>query len=697
MILALCAMMGSLALEETYDHTFTLKLNRTDVQTVHVAGTFNSWNNREYPLEKKDGEWTRTVRLPAGNHQYKFVLNGTEWVTDPKVKAVDDGMGNMNSILALMPPGYEAAAARGDGKITPSGLRHVPRAEFLNYDQGDLILKVRTRLGDVQKVLVQAGGKKVSMDRVAQDELFETYKVRIPWNRKSPVDYVVELEDGEKTLRYGANGLGEQNATPFRLDPKTFKPFEVPNWVEDTVFYQIFPDRFENGDKSNDPEGTVEWGTKPTYWNWMGGDVAGVLKRQSHLKSLGVNGVYFNPIMTANSNHRYDPCDYFKVCPHFGTNEEFAKMTHTLHNAGIRVVLDQIYDHSGVKFAPFKDVLKNQDKSAYKDYFFIRKFPVEVKPNQNYEGWFGTEWMPKLNLKNDKLKQYLLDSTGFWMKKAKLSGWRLDVANEVPEWFWREFRSYVKQRDPNAWIVGEVWTRANTWLGGDQWDASMNYPFRYACLDFIAKGTISPDQFVQRLTDLWNWYPSQVSRNQMNLLSSHDTPRFLTDAGGDRRKQKLAAFVQLTWPGAPSIYYGEEIGMEGGADPDNRRPMDWTQANAANDMLKHYQSLIRMRKASEVIRKGAPFALPSTGQVAVYGVRYRGQVAVMAANRSDQAQEVTVSAQGQKSFMNGQNGAQIRTSSTGQISFIVPAWSGVALLPPDTKLLSPKSNHSQEK
>jgi len=681
LVLAALAFQSNL---QTQTHTFELTLPRA-VKSVHVAGTFNNWNGRALPMTSDAGgkHWKVTTSIPVGRHMYKFVINDTAWVVDPNAASqVPDGLGNTNSLLLVLPSGFESAAATGDGRITESAIAHSSKIPDINFDQGMLQFRLQTRTGDIQECwlhIQKSGAKptKIAMTLAAQDELYATYTAECSYTKASSLKYWFSVKDGNKKRELGRNGLRSAGVDCFEIKASESPLFAVPQWVEGTVFYQIFPDRFENGDKSNDPEGTIAWDGDPAHYNWFGGDAAGVVKRMGHLKSLGVNGVYINPVMTANSNHRYDPCDYFKVDPSFASNDEFVDMVAKLDRSGIRVVLDQIYDHCGTKFAPFVDVLKNQEKSKFKDYFFIKSYPVEVRQKPPYEGWFGTEWMPKLNLKQPDLKKYLLDSTTFWMKQARLSGWRLDVADEVPEWFWREFRQHVKAINPKAWIVGEVWGDARRWLSGDQWDASMNYPFRAHCLAFIAKGTAKPSHFLNGLMQVWNLYVPQVSRNQLNMLSSHDTARFLTEAGGDRRLQKLAVAVQMTWPGAPSIYYGEELGMEGKHDPDNRRGMRWDLADESNDMLAWYKKLIQLRRNSPIIMKGKPrpvMAFDNEG-VAVYAVDYQGQTVMTLINRSEKTHRLNFSTGSNCAAWRDMLSGELTSQSGGTVDLSIPPMS----------------------
>ncbi|HRF59615.1 MAG TPA: alpha-amylase family glycosyl hydrolase [Fimbriimonadaceae bacterium] len=627
------------------DHEFLYRADR-DLKSVAVAGTFNNWDKKANLMARgADGRtWTFKRRLQPGKHQYKFVLDDENWVTDPKAqKQEDDGNGNINSILILFPSEYlKTPGKKGDGVVTPSAIRHLQSAPDLNFDRGELTLAITVRPEDVAKLEVVTPNRRIPLTRTAGDEILETWRAKVPWNRRDGLKYRFELGDGPKTWVLGANGVREKEAEWFALDPKTFKPFEVPKWVEKTVFYQIFPDRFDNGSAANDPKDVQKWGDEPTYWNRYGGDIAGVERRMGHLVDLGVNAVYFNPVMKAPAYHRYDPVDFYEIDPEFGTNAEFKKLTAGLEKVGIRTVLDQIFDHVGVTFPPFVDVLKNQQKSKYLDYFFIKSFPVAVKQNPPYEAWWGAESMPKVNLAQPELKKYLLDSVNFWHDNATLAGWRLDVANEVPDWFWREFRQRVKGIDPNTWIVGEVWYNAAPWLKGDMWDASMNYPFRDAVLRFVAEGKTTSTQFLNQLMTVYSWTVPQVSRNQLNLISSHDTPRFITLAGNNRKLAAMGAVVQFTWVGAPSVYYGEEIGMEGGADPQNRRGMRWDMVNPNNGLLNLYRRLTHLRTNASVLQSGDPGIVlaDDANRVAVFSRTLGNEVAVTALNRSDRAQDV---------------------------------------------------------
>ncbi|MEZ0325358.1 MAG: alpha-amylase family glycosyl hydrolase [Fimbriimonas sp.] len=646
-------------------HTFTYEASPL-VKKVNIAGSFNGWSKTANEMRHIPGTntWTSTHKLSLGKHTYKFVLDDDRWITDPKAKSEDDGNGNINSVLILTPLDYKTPASRTDNIIAVSALSHASNVPDFNWDRGKLTITFTARPNDIGQVFVVANGKPIQMKSVASDELYERYRAQVPWNRKQDLDYFFLLLGGEAKA-FGTNGLTD-GAKPFHVSAKTYKPFTVPTWVEKTVLYQIFPDRFANGDKANDPKDVQPWNAKPTYYNRFGGDVAGIEQHLGYLKDLGIGGIYFNPVFKSISNHRYQAVDYKQIDPEFGTNQEFSALTKDLKKAGIRTILDGVFNHTAPEFFAFADVVKNGAASKYKDWYWFHSFPVKVGPNPNYDCWWGAPSMPKLNVLQPDAKKYLLSVPTFWQSEASIDGWRLDVANEVAMDFWRDFRKAVKANNPNAWIVGEHWGDSSPWLGGDQWDATMNYLFRDAVLHLVHKDRSGkPSLFMDRLMNTYSLYAPQVSRNLMNLLGSHDTARILTEVGGDKDLAKMAAIIQFTWIGTPCIYYGDELGMEGGPDPDNRRGMDWslaaspnaqrptpnalssgpnTQHPIPNTFQSLYKKLIALRKASPLLQAGEPIKLlaDDATQTAAYARILGNQVAVVALNRSTHPRTITL-------------------------------------------------------
>ena len=607
------------------------------VKEVSLAGSFNNWTVGKTPMKlDADGKtWNVSVPLAFGVYQYKFVLDGSEWIPDPKGKNIDDGNGNTNSVLVVTPTDYSGPASKTDGKISKQALFHASGTSNLNYDRGNLRLTLRARPDDAAKVEAVVNGKVYAMAEYGRDDIFAYYSASVPWNRKTDLKYKFRLSDAGNSVELGA---------PFEVRAKDYVPFETPKWIEGRVVYQLFPDRFENGDTANDPKDLVPWTGNPTYFNRFGGDAKGILNRVGYLRDLGVRAIYFNPIFKSPSNHRYDSTDFRLVDPEIGTNKEFANLTRTLDRNGIATILDISYNHTSTEFAQFMDLRRNGADSKYKDWFFPKSFPIKVQDPPNYEAWFGFPSMPKVNLSNPEPRKYMLDSVEFWRKELPgLKGIRLDVADQIQSDFWLDYRKVVKAQDPEHWIVGENWGNGTNWLKGDMWDSQMGYEFRDANLRFFAEGSTKPSQYLDRLFAIYGTYPPQVSRSLMNLLSTHDTPRFVTLAKSEE-KAMLAAFVQLTWPGSPSIYYGEEIAMEGDRDPDNRRPMVWERTMSSNPMLAHYRALIKLRHDSKALLHGDPvrFMANDAENTFAFGREYGDDLAIAVINASAERRTIQV-------------------------------------------------------
>lgn len=526
------------------------------------------------------------------------------------------------------------------------------------YDGRTVHLRVRTRRNDVDEVEAIIGDKyaweqtvqTVPMRKWTSDELFDYWQTEaVPPYRR--LRYAFHFRSGSDSLYLTEKEfrpeLPENSLTffdfPFINPVDVFAP---PAWVKDAVFYQIFPERFANGDPANDPEGVLPWGGKPTPTNFFGGDLQGVLDHLDYLERLGVTAIYFNPLFEATTNHKYDTTDYFKVDPHFGTNEKLKELVDACHARGIRVMLDAVFNHAGKDFAPFVDVLEKGAESAYADWFHVREFPLRVVDGVPTYDTFGFEpIMPKLNTENDEVKKYLLKAARYWIEEIGIDGWRLDVANEVDHAFWRQFRQTVKAVKPDAYILGEIWHDSIMWLQGDQFDAVMNYPFTNAVLDFFAAGTIDAARFAETIGSILAAYPQQATETAFNLLGSHDTARLLTLCGGDVRRMKLATLFQLTYPGTPCIYYGDEIGMAGGHDPGCRGCMVWEEEKQDAELFRFFAETIRMRGRHEALRDADIRFLQEEkgGSVLAYERRGTdGERFVIAMNVSSDAAEVSV-------------------------------------------------------
>jgi glycosidase len=376
----------------------------------------------------------------------------------------------------------------------------------------------------------------------------------------------------------------------------------VPDWVQDAVFYQIFPERFANGDPANDPPSVLPWGTSPTFQNFMGGDLQGILDHLPYLKELGINAIYTTPIFSARSNHKYDTADYFKVDPAFGDLELFKQLVRTAHDNGIRIIMDAVFNHCGDGFWAFQDVISRGNTSQYRDWFVMSSLPIVEDP-PNYQTCGGAGFLPKLNVENPQVRSYLLEVAVYWLRETGMDGWRLDVPWKISLEFWREFRQAVKSVRPDAYIVAESWRDPLYWLQGDTCDAVMNYPYRDYILDYCARDAMDAedfDHFTRRL--LTSYGP--LASSQLNLLGSHDTARLLTVCNENSARAILAFICMLTGVGVPMIYYGDENGMSGENDPDCRRCMEWNSDEWNRDIRTAVQKLIALRHAHPALRAG---------------------------------------------------------------------------------------------
>ncbi len=451
-----------------------------------------------------------------------------------------------------------------------------------------------------------------------------------------------------------------------------------PAWLENTVFYQIFPDRFFNGDPTNDPSPVRPWGEKPELFNFFGGDLAGIRKKIPYLEDLGVNALYLNPIFDAPSNHKYDTRDYLRISPDFGDFRTYLNMLKDLHRAGIKLILDGVFNHTGDQFWAFRDLMRRGKGSPYQQWYNCH-FPVTQFPKPNYECWWGLETLPKLNFADQEVVRYILRVVAFWTLTG-IDGWRLDVPNEVRADFWPIFRRLVKTLNPEAYIVGEIWDDAAFWLQGDKFDSVMNYPLRDLIISFFAKKEMNADRFDQGLTGLRARYSEKVTRSMFNLLGSHDTQRFLTICHGERRRMLLALLFLFTYPGVPVIYYGDEIGMTGEKDPDCRKTMIWDEAQWDKELYPSTKVLIRLRKEKDALKRGE-FRTALVSQHGVYGywrIADRERMLILF-NRQDSMEQVSLllapGMRGTWKQIFPVKGEEVKYNDHFQIN--LPPWSGM--------------------
>ena len=379
----------------------------------------------------------------------------------------------------------------------------------------------------------------------------------------------------------------------------------APAWVKDAIFYQIFPDRFCRSSHYKAIGKFVEWGSKPTRENMFGGNLAGISDKLEYIASLGVNAIYLCPIFKSNSNHRYHTVDYFEIDPVLGTLKDFDKLVRKAHKLGLRVILDGVFNHCSRGFFQFNSLMELGKNSPYVDWFHIHGWPLHAYSGKpNYDCWWGYPALPKFNTDNPDVREYLFSVGEYWMKRG-IDGWRLDVPNEIDDdSFWQEFRRRIKAINPEAYIVGEIWDEPSRWLQGDQFDGVMNYPLRRAVLAYLFdEKAIDVAEFAKRLREA---FPEGRFGVPMNLLGSHDTIRLASLPCSNLQRVKLALAILFFLPGAPCVYYGDEIGMEGGKDPDNRRSFPWDKLaeGERKPIYSYVKDLISLRKKNRVLCDG---------------------------------------------------------------------------------------------
>ena len=531
-------------------------------------------------------------------------------------------------------------------------------------DSQTLSITLRAKKGDLKSCQLFYGDswqpdvplQAVKMKKVATDELFDYFRiiVDVPSRR---IRYVFLLDDGHEKLWYSEKGFSIEKFEAGELGLPYFEllyirendVFSVPEWARGAVIYQIFPDRFYNADKTNDPPNSKRWGELPvTEDTFYGGDLRGIIEKISYLSELGIDAIYLTPIFSSPSPHKYDTSDYYQIDPHFGDFETFKELVDKCHERNIKVILDGVFDHCGYNFWAFQDVVQKGRKSKYRKWFRIYDFPIRTHPQPTYETWGkGIWWMPRLLTENPEVKKYLIKVAVYWIEKAGIDGWRLDVASEVDHDFWREFRKAVKRANPEALLIGEVPHEVTPWLQGDQFDSVMNYPFRAVMIDFFAKETIKVDVFDAILAKQRVEYKQQANEVLYNLLGSHDTIRFLSLCKGKEEKMVLAITFQMTYLGMPAIYYGDEVGMVGGdwSYLDCRRAMVWDEVSQNRELLNHYKKLINIRKVHPALTQGDFTTVHMNPRSNTYGFlrRYGDERIFVILNNSPRKQTVTIS------------------------------------------------------
>ncbi|MCG8361851.1 MAG: glycoside hydrolase family 13 protein [Pseudanabaenales cyanobacterium] len=440
---------------------------------------------------------------------------------------------------------------------------------------------------------------------------------------------------------------------------------QTPDWVKHAVFYQIFPDRFaKTTQPRQQPKMAVPlelWESPPTYNGYKGGDLWGVMEQLDYLQDLGITAIYFTPIFQSASNHRYHTHDYYQVDPLLGGNEAFFDLLNAAHQRGIKIVLDGVFNHASRGFFFFNDILENGPHSPWLDWFKIEDWPLSAYDGSlpaNYLGWAGNRALPQFNHDNPAVREYIMQIAEHWIRVG-IDGWRLDVPFEIKAaGFWREFRDRVKAINPEAYIVGEIWSDARQWLNGDQFDGVMNYMFTGPTLAFTAGDHVRMDYvespeyypyppldaaaYAQKIQHLLGLYPWGIQLTQLNLLSSHDIARVVSVVSEDQASFELATLLQMTFPGPPSIYYGDEVGLPGGPDPDCRRSFP-AKDQWNHTLFKLHRDLIALRHAHSALRTGDYTVLATQDKVYVFARTLPEEELIIAVNAGEKSATVMCS------------------------------------------------------
>ncbi len=486
--------------------------------------------------------------------------------------------------------------------------------------KGRFLFRLETKKEDVAKVLLHVQDKYLQvkykdtrrcyqMTLAHGAQYIDYYEAEIEMDVVC-LRYFFEIEDAEGNVMYYGNhnfydtcitDIEKMYDCPQNLREEEM--FVLPAWAKNKVVYQIFPSRF-----ASDKEVTEEvWYQSPIgHEADLKGSLRGIIDHLGHIKELGADILYMTPIFSSPSSHKYNIDDYYKIDPSFGDKEDLKELVDQAHKLGMYVVLDGVFNHTGVDFFAFRDIRENKEKSKYLDWYYIHEFPLVMEwgKKPNYKTFSYAGLMPKLNLQNQEAADFVIDVASYWIRECDIDGWRLDVADEISHMFWKRFRKEMKAVKKDVLIVGEIWHFAGDFLEGDEWDSVMNYPFYQSVLELVALERINASSFLESLGFMSGNLQRGLEGYLWNFIDSHDTERFLHSARNDVRKQKLAAALQLLLPGMPMIYYGDEVALGGGSDPDCRRGMLWDEKRQNRELFHYYQALLRLRREHLELTEG---------------------------------------------------------------------------------------------
>lgn len=486
--------------------------------------------------------------------------------------------------------------------------------------KGRFLIRLETKKGDAVKVVLHVQDKYLPlkyMDTRRECEMKIAYSDDYIDYYEAVIDidvvclrYFFEVEDASgKVTYYGNHNFYDECITDIERMydcPQNLREeelFELPGWAKNKVIYQIFPSRF-----ASDQDVPEEiWYQAPIgHKADLKGSLRGIIEHLDYIKELGVDILYMTPIFCSNTSHKYNIDDYYRIDPSFGTKEDLKELVNRAHGLGMYVILDGVFNHTAIDFFAFKDIREKKEQSKYLDWYYMQDFPLVMEwgKKPNYKTFSYAGFMPKLNLQNKETADYVIDVASYWIRECDIDGWRLDVGDEISHTFWKRFRREIKAVKKDALIVGEIWHFAGDFLEGDEWDSVMNYQFYFSVMDLIVRECLSASSFAGRLNFMKGNLNNALEGYLWNFVDTHDTERFSHSVRNNIKKQKLAAALQLLLPGMPMIYYGDEVALNGGPDPDCRRGMLWDESRQNKEMLGYYQTLTRIRHEYAVLTEG---------------------------------------------------------------------------------------------
>ncbi len=487
-------------------------------------------------------------------------------------------------------------------------------------EKGRFLIRLETKKGDAANVTIHMQDKYLpvkyhdtrntqNMRKAYSDNYIDYYEAVIEMDVVC-LRYFFAIEDQSgKVVYYGNHDFYDACITDIEKMydcPQSLREeelFVLPEWAKNKVVYQIFPSRFAT---DQDVPEEVWYQAPIDHKADLKGSLRGIINRLDYIKELGADIIYMTPVFKSGSSHKYNIDDYYVIDPAFGDKEDLKELVSRAHGLGMYVILDGVFNHTSAEFFAFRDIREKKEQSAYLDWYYIQDFPLVMEwgKKPNYKTFSYAGLMPKLNLQNKETADYVIDAASYWIKECDIDGWRLDVADEISHVFWKRFRREMKAVKSDILIVGEIWHFAGDFLEGDEWDSVMNYQFYRSVFDLIVSQKMSASAFTGNLNFMKGNLHQGLEGYLWNFIDSHDTARFSYSVGHDIRKQKLAAALQLLLPGMPMVYYGDEVALDGGADPDCRRGMLWDEERQNQDILGYYRTLIRIRHNYAVLTEG---------------------------------------------------------------------------------------------